>query len=362
MDPRDEILFDHLNSCLKRREQIDVLCPFDWNQEALRGVLVIEVDPPRLRFTIQRSLNGHKKTFYIGHIEGIRREIGAVVPSVGGQEYVQSIMARRVIREQERTNLAVAARGNHSSLLRFLSSCDPPRTSCVSASSIAMTHKTLNAVASLQGPSGAPVKVLIAETWLAKLVCHLVEVPYWGRVSAWFDSFVVDSFWLEEDLSRGTVFLNHLEKTRSVFGRIPFDLVNVYTAKSWARHQMFKPSDGQLEPDTVRELQGAGLCIPAEQAPWEVLVNFVGGNDLRAILKRLGQITKNRKSSILLIHAAARKSPHTIRDALAAAPSVKDWHCLLPPGELSWDEWQLLRDQHYKMTISLVDRLGYVLD
>lgn len=135
----------------------------------------------------------------------------------------------------------------------------------------------------------------------------------------------------------------------------PIDLVNLFMAKSWERHRVFKPTENHLTIADAKRLAGIGLCVEIEKAPLELIFEHALLRDIRSVLKARGLKSLDRDHGLAQLQEIAVVEADAVRTALCATRGFVGKWCLSAPCSLKWSEWQDFRTWHSAMVCAFCE-------
>lgn len=342
-------MMDALETCRVTGDTITVSYPFeDYPTTRLANVPVIALDRERQRFQVKRVSDDSGKWLAIRHILSITLQSGVTLRSPEGEAYWKRIQAGRAERADWRAELSHSDRA--------------PDTS--KAPSGVHAEVRGNGIKQLgRAGSGRDIELWMAwrkftivgsftvrDAISAKRVCGLVGQSYWDMAQAWLACEFEWPDWIRKDARGGLVKAGTVTDVfRWAQAMSETDLVGLFLAKSWERHQVCKTSEQQATEVEAHKLVSVGLCTAASNAPLDVLLDFAHFRDLRALLKMRGLKAKDRHEALGEVLELVKFEPEAIQAELAAAPSFVGKWCLVPPCNLTWDEWQNFRTWHFAM-------------
>ena len=347
------LLLHTLAVCCASGETVTVQSPFEEDPGRLIDVSVIAIDQARKKFQIKRVGDDVGKWFSRRHILGITLRSGEKLTSPEGEAYWKEIQSRRAQKAEWRDELA---KPNHvpdeSKAPYGVRAQVFGDSTCVPASSRSGRDIELWTLRSRHsGLTTISVKDAIA----ARRVCGLIEASYWDMVQAWLACEFEWPDWIHTSTQGSLVSAETATKVFRWGQSTSADLVSLFMAKSWARHQIFKPSENQLTVKDARRLASAGLCIEAAKAPLDLIFDHALSRDMRAVLKARGLKSIDRSHGLAQLQQIAVTDAEAVHAALCATPGFIGKWCLTPPCGLTWSEWQDFRTWHSVMVYTFCE-------
>ena len=349
----DRVLLSALQEAYERGELITVLSPFEEGPTRLVDVPVIDVDTAAGKFRVKRVGDDSGKWLKIAHILSVKFSSGQTIDSPEGQAYWETIQGRRDQKAEWHAELST-----------------PHRAPDISKAPYGVSAQLVGDGTRIPGPPGSKRDV---ELWMvqsrhsgltgidvkdamsAKRVCGLVEASYWEMAHAWLTSEFMWPDWIRNNEIGPLVPHATVTKVFRWAQANPSDLVNLFIAKSWAKHRLFKPSENQLTEADARRLTRLGLCSEAAKAPLEVLRDFALSRDIRSVLKARGLKSANRDHGLAQLQEIGVTEADAVREELCATPGFEGKFCLFAPCGLTWGEWQDVRTWHHTMVGAFMD-------
>ncbi len=344
-----------LETCRESGEVITVLSPFEEGPTRLIDVPVIAINVAAQKFQVKRVGDDIGKWLAIRHIQNITLRSGETLTSPDGEAYWKEIQSRRRKKAEWCDELA-----------------KPHHIPDVSKAPYGVRAQLTGDGTRIPGPPGSKRDV---EFWIvrsphsgsaginvkdaiaARRVCGLVEASYWGTVQAWLSCEFEWPNWVRTKALGGLVPAETVTKVFRWGQATPADLVNLFMAKSWERHQIFKPSENQLTVTDARRLAKVGLCAEVEKAPLELIFKHALSRDIRSVLKARGLKSTDRDHGLAQLQEIAVMEANGVRAALCATPGFMGKWCLSAPCSLTWSEWQNFRTWHCAMVSAFCEFL-----
>lgn len=342
-----------LEACHETGEVVTVQSPFEDGPTRLVGVPVIAIDRAAQKFQVRRVGDDIGKWLAIRHIQSITLRSGETLSSPDGEAYWKEIQNRRGKKAEWRDELA-----------------KPDHIPDASKAPSGVRAQLMGSGTQIPGAAGSGrdvelwtvrshhsglTSIEVKDTVAAKRVCGLVEASYWDMAQAWLACEFEWPDWVGTNAKGGAVPAETVTKVFRWGQVTPAELVNLFMAKSWERHRIFKPSDNQLTVADATRLARIGLCVEAEKAPLEVLFEYALARDIRSILKVRGLKSLDRDHGLAQLKEIAVVESETVRAALCATPGFVGKWCLSPPCSLTWSEWQDFRAWHSSMVYAFCE-------
>lgn len=350
-----EALLLALENCRASGEVITVHSPFEERPSDLVNVPVVAIDIPARKFQVKRQGDDTGKWFAIRHIQGVTLSSGEMLESPEGKAYWEEIQGRREQKAEWRSELA--------------SSDHAPD---VSKAPFGVRAQLIGAGVRASGRSGSQrevelwtvksqrselTRISVKDAVSAHRVCGLVEASYWDMAQAWLACEFEWTDWMQTNSQGNLMSAETITKVFRWGQATPGDLVSLYMAKSWEKHQIFKPSENHLTSIDAERLATIGLCVPAEQAPLETLFENALLRDIRSVLKEQGLKATDRDHGLIQLLQMATLDADAVLTALGSTTGFSGKWCLLPPCGLSWDTWQDFRTWHVTMIYAFSEYL-----
>ena len=342
-----------LVACRESGEVITVQSPFEDGPTRLVNILVIAVDVSAQKFLVKRDGDDFGKWFAIRHIQGITLRSGETITSPDGEAYWREIQNRRNQKAEWRNELV-----------------KPYHIPDVSKAPYGVRAQLMGDGTRIPGPPGSKrdvelwtvkssysgiTSIYVKDAIAARRVCSLVEVTYWDMAQAWLTCEFEWPDWVRTNAQGSLVSANTATKVFRWGQTTPSDLVNLFMAKSWAAHRIFRPSVDQLTVADAKRLATKGLCVEVENAPLEHIFEYAGVQAIRSVLKERGLKSLSRDHGLALLQEIAVMEADTVRSSLCSKRGFVGKWCLLPPCGLTWSEWQNFRSWHYAMVYAFCE-------
>ena len=336
-----------LVDCCESGEVITVQSPFEEGPTRLIDVPVIAIDVTAQKFQIKRVGDDIGKWFAIRHIQSITLRSGVMLVSPDGEAYWKDIQSRRGQKAEWRDELT-----------------KPHHIPDVSKAPYGVRAQLTGDGIRIPGPPGSKrdvelyivssrrsglTSISVKNAIAARRVCGLVEASYWDMAQAWLACEFEWSDWMRTNAQSSLAPAETMTKVFRWGQATSADLVSLFMAKSWARHQIFKPSENQLTVADMRRLASIDLCVEAEKAPLELVFEYALSRDIRSVLKARGLKSVDRNHGLAQLQAIAITEADTVHADLCATPGFVEKWCLSAPCGLTWSEWQNFRTCHFAM-------------
>lgn len=128
--------------------------------------------------------------------------------------------------------------------------------------------------------------------------------------------------------------------------RTPGEIIRLFFARGWQRHQMFMPSPDHIDKKTAGRLRTHGLVVTASEAPIEILVQYMPANELKAPIKARG-IKPGDKAAVQSYYAERMDADY--ERVLRASTWLYERQCFLPPRGFTWATWHAFRTSYADM-------------
>ena len=342
-----------LEACHESGEVITVQSPFEDGPTRLVDVPVIAIDLAAQKFQVRRVGDDIGKWLAIRHIQSITLRSGETLASPDGEAYWKEIQKRRGKKAEWRDELAKShhipdvSKAPHGVRAQLTGNGTRIPGPPGSRRDVELWI--------VRSPHSGLTSIEVKDSMAARRVCGLVEASYWDMTQAWLACEFEWPDWVRTNAKGGVVPAETVTKVFRWGQATPAELVNLFMAKSWERHRIFKPSDNQLTVADAKRLARIGLCVEAEKAPLEVLFEYALARDIRSILKARGLKFLDRDHGLAQLEEIADAESEAVRSALCATPGFVGKWCLLAPCSLTWSEWQDFRTWHSAMVYAFCE-------